>query len=166
MIWLLVAYVILPHVYRWLSKVFLPAYFIGRTQAPDGMLGDPVNLAVIGSKDELVRAMTAAGWKQAGKLDLGSSLRMVYSAVIGAPYPSAPVSSLFLFGNKQDLAFEKDVGAIRENATTPASGKHRKTGGCLAAIRPIGWARPRLTKMSGCRCLPAKLPTKSTRTLI
>ncbi len=109
-IWLLLAYVILPHVYRWLAKAFLPNYFIGRTQAGDGMLGDPVNIAVIGSEDELVRAMTAAGWKQADMRNLGSSLRMVYSAVLGASYPTAPVSSLFLFGNKQDLAFEKDVG--------------------------------------------------------
>ena len=109
-IWLLLAYVILPHVYRWLSKVFLPNYFIGRTQAADGMLGDPVNLAIIGNKDELINSMIAAGWEQADKINFKSSLKMAYAAVFGAHYPSAPVSSLFLFGNKQDLAFEKDVG--------------------------------------------------------
>lgn len=109
-IWLLLAYVILPHAYRWLSKIFLPSYFIGRTQAGDGMLGDPVNLAINGSKEELINGMTAAGWKQADKLSLKSSLRMIYAAVTGAPYPSAPVSSLFLFNHKQNLAFEKDVG--------------------------------------------------------
>lgn len=109
-LWLLLAYVILPHVYRWLSKVFLPNYFIGRTQAGDGMLGDPVNLAVNGNQDKLINGMTDAGWKQADKLNLRSSLRMAYSAVTGTHYPRAPVSSLFLFGHKQDLAFEKDVG--------------------------------------------------------
>jgi hypothetical protein len=109
-IWLILAYIILPHAYRWLSKIFLPNYFIGRTQAGDGMLGDPVNLAIIGSKDELISGMSAAGWKQADKLNFKSSLKMAYAAVTGTHYPSAPVSSLFLFGNKQDLAFEKDVG--------------------------------------------------------
>jgi len=108
--WLLLAYLILPHIYRWLSKIFLPNYFIGRTQAGDGMLGDPVNLAIIGREDELINGMVDAGWKQAEKLNLRSSLQMIYSAVTGSHYPSAPVSSLFLFSQKQDLAFEKDVG--------------------------------------------------------
>jgi hypothetical protein len=108
--WLLLAYVILPRLYRWVSKAFLPGYFIGRTQTGDGVLGDPVNLAIIGSEDELIRVMAAAGWKQADKLSFGSSLKMIYSAVLGASYMTAPVSSLFLFDNKQDLAFEKDVG--------------------------------------------------------
>jgi hypothetical protein len=109
-VWLILAYIVLPHIYRWISKVFLPSYFIGRTQAGDGMLGDPINLAVIGKKQQLINGMIAAGWKQADRLDLKSSLRMIYAAVTGAKYPSAPVSSLFLFSNKQDLAFEKDVG--------------------------------------------------------
>jgi LssY C-terminus len=108
--WLLLAYVILPRIYRWLSKAFLPGYFIGRTQTGDGVLGDPVNLAIVGSEEALIQAMVAAGWKRADKLSLGSSFKMVYSAVIGTSYTSAPVSSLFLFDNKQDLAFEKDVG--------------------------------------------------------
>jgi hypothetical protein len=108
--WLVLAYIILPRIYRWISRAFLPNYFIGRTQAGDGILGDPVNLAVIGSEDELVRAMKDAGWIQADPLNLQSSLKMVYSAVVGTSYPSAPVSSLFLFNNKQDLAFEQSVG--------------------------------------------------------
>lgn len=108
-IWLLLAYGILPHIYRWLSKLFLPNYFIGRTRISDGMLGDPVNIAIIGSEHELIRSMLAAGWRQADKLTLTSSLKMIYAAVAGAPYPTAPVSSLFLFGKKQQLAFEKDV---------------------------------------------------------
>jgi hypothetical protein len=109
-VWLLLAYVILPHAYRWLSKIFLPNYFFGRTQTGDGMLGDPVNLAIIGSREGLINSMTGAGWKQADKLGFKSSLRMTYAAITATPYPSAPVSSLFLFGHKQDLAFEKDVG--------------------------------------------------------
>jgi hypothetical protein len=108
--WLLLAYIILPHIYRWLSKLFLPAYFIGRTRVGDGMLGDPVNLAVNGSRDALISSMTAAGWRQADKLNLRSSLKITYTTIAGTPYPTAPVSSLFLFGNKQGLAFEKEVG--------------------------------------------------------
>lgn len=109
-IWLLLAYGILPKAYRLLSKIFLPNYFIGRTQTGDGMLGDPINLAVIGSKKVLIDSMNAAGWTQAEELNLKSSFKMAYAAVTGTKYPNAPVSSLFLFGHKQDLAFEKEVG--------------------------------------------------------
>jgi hypothetical protein len=109
-VWLLLTYGVLPHAYRWLSKIFLPGYFIGRTQTGDGMLGDPVNLAIIGDKRTLIDAMISAGWNPADKLSFKSSLRMIYAAASGAHYPTAPVSSLFLFGHKQNLAFEKDVG--------------------------------------------------------
>ncbi|HUB93913.1 MAG TPA: LssY C-terminal domain-containing protein [Verrucomicrobiae bacterium] len=133
-VWLLLAYVILPHVYRWLSKIFLPNYFSGRTQAGDGMLGDPVNLAIIGSREELIREMSDAGWKQADKLNLGSSLKMIYAAVVGIPYPSAPISSLFLFGNRQELAFEKDVG---DNPRKRHHARFWKTPDDLVATRRV-----------------------------
>lgn len=109
-IWLLLAYIVLPRVYRWLSKLFLPDYFIGRTQIGDGMLGDPVNIAIIGSREALISGMAAAGWRQADKLSFRSSLKITYTTVLRRPYQTAPVSALFLFGNKQDLAFEKEVG--------------------------------------------------------
>jgi hypothetical protein len=54
--------------------------------------------------------MTLAGWKQAEKLNLSSSLKMIYAAITGSAYPTAPVSTLYLFNHKQSLAFEKDVG--------------------------------------------------------
>lgn len=108
-LWIIVAYVILPRLYRLLSKLFVPNYFIGRTQAGDGMLGDPINLALIGSDIELREAMQKAGWVQATPLSLKSSFKMIYAAVLKRNYPDAPVSSLFLFNKKQDFAFEKDI---------------------------------------------------------
>src|SRR6267154_3111614 len=109
-IWLLLAYIILPRMYRWLSRLFLPNYFIGRTELGDGMLGDPVNVAVIGSESELIDGMVSAGWKQADKINFRSSLKIVYAVVARAPYPTAPVSPLFLFGRKQDFVFEREIG--------------------------------------------------------
>jgi hypothetical protein len=108
-LWIFTAYIILPRVYRGISKLYLPNYFFGRTQTGDGLLGDPVNLAINGTKDQLIEAMKAAGWTMAEPLRLKSSIKMAYSAVRGTPYPNAPVSALFLFGNKQDLAFERDI---------------------------------------------------------
>lgn len=108
-LWVLSAYIVLPRFYRLVSKIMMPSYFIGRTQTSDGLLGDPINLAFNGSKGQLISAMEAAGWTMAEPLSLKSSLRMIYAAVLGVKYSNAPVSSLFLFGRQQDIAFEKDI---------------------------------------------------------
>jgi hypothetical protein len=108
-LWLTTAYIVLPRLYRWLSKLFVPDYFIGRTRTSDNLLGDPVNIALIGSREQLVAAMKRAGWIEATPLSLHSSLAMVYNTLRGKSYPDAPVSNLFLFGNVQDIAFQKQV---------------------------------------------------------
>lgn len=109
LLWLFSAYLVLPRVNRRLSKIYLPNYFIGRTRTADGLLGDPINLAINGTEDQLVAAMQAAGWHLAEPLDLKSSVRMVYSSVLGRSYPQAPVSPLFVFGEQQGLAFQKEI---------------------------------------------------------
>lgn len=109
-LWLFSAYIVLPRIYRFISKIFLPNYFIGRTQASDGLLGDPINLAFFGTKKQVKGAMVKAGWTETQPLSFMSSLKMVYAAVFGKDYTNAPVSSLYLFNNKQDFAFEKIIG--------------------------------------------------------
>jgi hypothetical protein len=108
-LWLFSAYLVLPRLNRFFSKLYLPDYFIGRAATGDGLLGDPINLAVYGSKEVLIMAMQQAGWNLADPLTLKSSLRMTYAALRGASYPHAPVSALFLFNHKQSFAFEKDL---------------------------------------------------------
>jgi hypothetical protein len=109
LLWLVSAYVFLPRVHRWFSKLYVPNYYIGRVRTFDGLLGDPVNLAVNGTKKDLIIAMKQAGWTQAEELSVRSSIKMTVASVLKKSYPSAPVSSLFLFGNKQDLAFQIEV---------------------------------------------------------
>jgi hypothetical protein len=108
-LWLFSAYVILPRVYRAFSRLYLPNYFFGRTETGDGLLGDPINIAFNGKREQLIAAMEAAGWSQAETLNFKSSLKMIYSAVGGTNYPTAPVSPLFVFGKKQEFAFERDL---------------------------------------------------------
>lgn len=109
-IWLLTAYIVLPRINRLFTTLYLPNYFIGRSRTADGLLGDPVNLALRGTRQQLVNAMEQAGWTQAEPLNFRSSLKMIYAAVRGRNYKNAPVSSLFLFNNQQDLAFQKQIG--------------------------------------------------------
>ncbi len=53
--------------------------------------------------------MKSAGWVLADDLNLKSSWGMVKSTLLRKSYPEAPVSSLFLFGNMQELAFQQEV---------------------------------------------------------
>ncbi|HEY1377098.1 MAG TPA: LssY C-terminal domain-containing protein [Gemmataceae bacterium] len=81
----------------------------GITHAADGIPGDPVNVALVGTKAEMVRIMLAAKWAPADPLSLKSSLEIAADAVFKRPDPDAPVSNLYLFGRKEDIAFEQQV---------------------------------------------------------
>lgn len=109
-LWLFTAYLVLPRIHRRLTRLYVPNYFIGRVRTGDGLLGDPVNLAVNGTRDQLVGAMQAAGWTLADPLTPASAFKIARATVLRRSYPAAPVSSLYLFSRKQDLAFEQEVG--------------------------------------------------------
>jgi hypothetical protein len=81
----------------------------GITQTANGIPGDPINVALVGTKEDLVRAMIAAKWYPADPLSLKSSLQIAVDAVFKRPDPDAPVSNLYLFGRKEDIAFQQDV---------------------------------------------------------
>lgn len=103
------AYVILPFAVRMGLKVQQRQHVPQYTITPDGLPGDPVNLALIGTFDELRQAFAAAGWFEADKLTLKSSWHMVRAFVLNTPYPTAPFSTLYLFGRGQDIGFQKAI---------------------------------------------------------
>ena len=107
--WVLLAYVGLPRLQEVLSKIYVPDYFIGRSLTEVGMLGDPINLAIDGGEAGIHAAMTRAGWVRAEELTIRSSWGIVLSSVLRRPYPEAPVSSLFLFGQRQAFAYQQEV---------------------------------------------------------
>lgn len=107
--WGLLAYLVLPRLHRILTSVYVPDYFIGRTRTSDGLLGDPVNLALMGSGEEITAAMEAAGWTRADPVTAASSWRIVSSTLRQQSYAEAPVSTLFLFGKQQAFAYQQEV---------------------------------------------------------
>ena len=107
--WLLVAYLVLPRLQSLLARVYVPGYFIARTRTSDGLLGDPVNLAVDGTARQIHEAMTACGWVLADDITARSSWGIIVSSVFRRSYPAAPVSPLRLFGRKQCLAYQQEV---------------------------------------------------------
>lgn len=107
--WAVLAYLAIPRVHQVLTWLYVPDYFIGRTRTPDGLLDDPVNLAVHGDEDDIHAAMRAAGWVRADAITPRSALRIVVSSLLRRSYPAAPVSTLVLFGRGQDFAYQKEV---------------------------------------------------------
>lgn len=80
------------------------------TVTATGHVGDAVNVAFVGSEEELHRMLAAAGWYAADPITLESSLRIAADVVLRKPYPHAPVSDLYLWGRRHDVAFEQPVG--------------------------------------------------------
>ena len=80
------------------------------TVTAQGIPGDPLNIGLVGSKTDVVKAWRLAGWYPADPITLRSSIEIADSVVLHRPYPDAPVSNLFYDGRHQDLAFEKPVG--------------------------------------------------------
>lgn len=105
-----VAYVVLP--IAWTHYEHEPG-LEGRpmvTITADGIPGDPLNVGLVGTESEAIRALAAAGWYPADAVTLKTSIEIAGSVLFGRPYRDAPVSSLFYDGRKQDFAFEKPVG--------------------------------------------------------
>jgi hypothetical protein len=80
------------------------------TLTKSGIHGDPVNVALVGTKEQLIAAMVAAKWQPADPITFKSSTKLVKSVVLHRPDETAPVSNLYLWKRKEDLAFEQEVG--------------------------------------------------------
>jgi hypothetical protein len=109
--WFVVAYVLMPvdwkrYVRRHPALDDVPNV----THTADGIPGDPINVSLIGTEAQLKAIMQAAKWFAADPLSLRSDLAIGVDTVLKRPDDQAPVSSLYLFGRKEDLAFEQPVG--------------------------------------------------------
>jgi hypothetical protein len=129
--WVLLTYLLLPRLHRIMTGVYVPGYFIGRARTSDGLLGDPVNLALRGHEAQIHTAMTRAGWIRADDLSLRTGLRIFRSTLSRRSYHEAPVSPLHLFDRQQDFAYQQEV------AGSPSKRHHVRFWRC-----PEGWMLP------------------------
>jgi len=107
------AYVLVPGVIR-LWRIFRPADHLPLyCVTPDGFASDPLNVGIIGTRRELISSLEKAGWHVADPHRLRYMIREVLSTIYGWYYPNAPVSSLYLFGRKQDIAFQIPLKGVQ-----------------------------------------------------
>ena len=110
--YVLVAYVVLP--WLWLEDETHHPALSGSpkvTHNVDGVPGDPLNVGLVGHRPQVIQALLAAGWPPADDVTLASSVKIVRSVLFHRPDVTAPVSALYVFGRRQDLAFEREVGS-------------------------------------------------------
>jgi LssY C-terminus len=119
--WLLVLEAV-AIVYIGLAYIVLPALWSHHEHEPGlaslpmvtrtgtGIPGDALNVGLVGSEEDVLRAMQAADWFPADPVTLRTSLEIVGSVVLDRPYHAAPVSPLYYQGKKEALAFEKPDG--------------------------------------------------------
>lgn len=111
LVWGAAAYVMLPAAWRSFNRRHPALTDVPRvTRTGNGIPGDPLNVALIGTEEEIEQIMLVAKWLPADPITLKSSLRIAAGTVLRRSYETAPVSNLYLWDRKQDLAFQQPVG--------------------------------------------------------
>ncbi len=73
--------------------------------------GDPLNLVIIGETEDLFYAFIRAGWDETEVVTAASGFKTAISFITGGQYRYSPISSLYMFDRRQDIAMQR----IRDN---------------------------------------------------
>lgn len=92
----------------WLEKVLCCTVNI------EGELGDPLNIVLVGTIDQVRSALISRDWDVTAPVTSASLWRMTTAFIFGSRYRYAPISSLYAFNREHDLAFQKSRALIDE----------------------------------------------------
>ena len=123
-IYVLVSYLVLPA--TWARVEHEPGLSKRAmvTSTAQAIPGDPINVGLIGTKEEVVSAFHAAGWYPADPVTLRTSVEIIGSVLLDRPYNDAPVSPLYFDGRREDLAFEQPDGKSARRKSWIAAPAH------------------------------------------
>lgn len=76
--------------------------------------GDPLNIVVIGYGEDILHTLIRVGWDETETIYAGSALKTTASFLFGGRYRYSPVSGLYVFGRRQDAAFQRTRKSIHE----------------------------------------------------
>jgi LssY C-terminus len=83
------------------------------THTARGATGDPLNIILVGSTSQITESFARAGWVIPDPITPQTSARIAAASLAHRPYPTAPVSALYVFGRVQDLAFERPTNDVQ-----------------------------------------------------
>jgi LssY-like putative type I secretion system component LssY len=89
----------------------------------NGVPGDPLNVRVVATEAQLGAAFANAGWYCADEITFITALRISIDSLLARKYSTAPVSNLYPFGRRQDIAFEQPGRNVRELNVCPSTGR-------------------------------------------
>jgi LssY C-terminus len=110
-LYVVVSYLVLPATWARVEHEPGLAKHTMLTATAQGIPGGPINVGLVGDREDVVRAFHAAGWYPADPITLRTSVEIIGSVLLDRPYKTAPVSPLFFDGRREDLAFEKPEGS-------------------------------------------------------
>lgn len=84
------------------------------TNAAGDRKADPLNLVVVESKYDAVAAVASRDWHLVQTLDVQSVIETARAFLFRDEYLTSPVSSLYLFGRREDFALQKARSTINE----------------------------------------------------
>jgi hypothetical protein len=77
------------------------------SNADGSAYGDPLNIVLIGSRDEVLTALARSGWSFTHRMSMKTVMREIGAVITGAEYPTALVSPLHVFGRPQDFTMQR-----------------------------------------------------------
>jgi len=75
-------------------------------------LGDPLNVVLIGGRENVFPAFARRGWRPTEQTYAAAVWRTIRSFIFRSRYQYSPVSPLYVFGRRQDIAGQKARGTI------------------------------------------------------
>jgi hypothetical protein len=106
-IYCLMAYLIIPALFRLYHFLIKHDHIPLYATYGDGWASDPVNIAlVVRDRKQLQMVMKKSGWYEADPNTLRNSLHEAWALIFNTCYPNAPVSKLYLFNRRHDIAFQ------------------------------------------------------------
>ena len=118
-----------------------------RVTDPSGRPGDMVNLLIVGTQDQVVKAFTTAGWVKVDQTVKTSVLNAALESFEKKDYLTMPMSVLYLFNRPQDYGFahaEPVKVAMSRNHLRVWKSPYEVEGKplwCVAATHDIGFER-------------------------
>ncbi|MCP4268870.1 MAG: hypothetical protein GY777_25405 [Candidatus Brocadiaceae bacterium] len=76
--------------------------------------GDPLNIVLIGSRNDIFGALVRAGWDETEAVTFSTALKTAKAFFSGNMYMNAPISPQHLFGRTQDIGLQKGRDSIHE----------------------------------------------------
>lgn len=100
------AYAVVPAIIRLIRILEPPRHVPFYSTTPDGFASDPIQIALFGTREQVITAMKGIGWHQADERTPRNILKLLTHMALNKPYPTAPFSKLYLLGRGQDLGFQ------------------------------------------------------------